>query len=252
MSGRGITFDVMRERWEGINMKSQDRMAVLAARIRDLLGKTKMSQKELAQRAEVTEKHISEIVNAKASPSVDLLENIAEAFGITLAEFWIDTDPERGVSDGQRVSLVKGKIFPIPLYSKASEVCAGGGNVLPQPEIEMPFYVHEDWVGGPLGPKQVYSIRMEGDSMEPKIPAGSIVVVNPNAEVRSGDVALVCIDDRMMIKQLFFRGNGVELNPINPAYKAATFTHEELDGLAFSIQGKVPYYTRGGPVNGLD
>jgi len=163
-----------------------------------------------------------------------------------------ETPGHKGGKFDENVTPIRQKLIAIPLYSKASEVCAGGGNVLPQPEIEMPFWVLEDWVGGPLAPKQVYAIRMEGDSMEPKIPAGSIVVVNPNTEVRSGDVAVVCIDDRMMVKQVFYRGNRIELNPLNPAYKAATFTQEELDGLAFAIQGKVTYWVKGGPVNGLD
>lgn len=206
-----------------------------------------LTQDELAEKMGKSKKTIWRLEANQRPITTSILELVASATGRGVDELM----GREGNLDGN-VSVIRQKLIAIPLYSKASEVCAGGGNVLPQPEIEMPFYVLEDWVGGPLAPKQVYAIRMEGDSMEPKIPTGSIVVVNPNVEVRSGDVAVVCIDDRMMVKQVFFRGSGIELNPLNPAYKAALFTQEELDGLAFAIQGKVTYWVKGGPVNGLD
>lgn len=207
-----------------------------------------LTQDELAEKMGKSKKTIWRLEANQRPINTNILESVASATGRSVEELM----GRGGGIDASNVTMIRQKLIAIPLYSKASEVCAGGGNVLPQPEIEMPFWVLEDWVGGPLTPKQVYAIRMEGDSMEPKIPAASIVVVNPNVEVRSGDVAVVCIDDRMMVKQVFFRGNGVELNPLNPAYKAATFTQEELDGLAFAIQGKVTYWVKGGPVNGLD
>jgi repressor LexA len=194
-----------------------------------------LTQDELAEKMGKSKKTIWRLEANQRPINTNILESVASATGRSVEELM----GRGGKIDASSVTMIRQKLIAIPLYSKASEVCAGGGNVLPQPEIEMPFYVLEDWVGGPLAPKQVYAIRMEGDSMEPKIPGASIVVVNPNVEVRSGDVAVVCIDDRMMVKQVFFRGNGVELNPLNPAYKAATFTQEELDGLHLPYKGRL-------------
>jgi len=206
-----------------------------------------LTQQELADLCGVSARTVTRWEMGQRKINTDILEQVAKATGRSVKELMA-----KGGKFDETASLIRQKLIAIPLYSKASEVCAGGGNMLPQPEIEMPFYVLEDWVGGPLSPKQVYAIRMEGDSMEPKIPTGSVVVVNPNADVRSGDVAVICIGDRLMVKQVFYRGNGIELNPLNPAYKAATFTQEELEALAFAIQGKVTYWVKGGPVNGLD
>ena len=61
-------------------------------RIRDLRQRIGLTQAELAERSDLTKGFISLIENNNTSPSLNALENIVEALGTTLAEFFSEDD----------------------------------------------------------------------------------------------------------------------------------------------------------------
>ncbi|MFN3466447.1 MAG: S24 family peptidase [Candidatus Brocadiales bacterium] len=66
-----------------------------------------------------------------------------------------------------------------------------------------------------------YALVVVGDSMGKIAPAGSRVIVSPNAEVRSGDIAIVRTkDEKALIKEVTFSGDKVRLNSFG--------NHEEI------------------------
>ncbi|MBP2656567.1 MAG: putative transcriptional regulator [Firmicutes bacterium] len=56
--------------------------------------KYELSQKDLARIAEVGQTTISDIESGKKSPNVITIEKICEAVGITLADFFVEAEPE--------------------------------------------------------------------------------------------------------------------------------------------------------------
>lgn len=65
-----------KKEWDRLEPAYQAQRALIKARI-----ETKMSQRQLAKKAKTTQPVISRIENMTVSPSINLLQRIAEAFG---------------------------------------------------------------------------------------------------------------------------------------------------------------------------
>ena len=70
-------------------------------------------------------------------------------------------------------------------------------------------------VSGDVPPGAELAVRMEGDSMAPYIPSGSVIYIH-HAPLANGDVGLFCIGGAMLVRQ-YIRGEGgaVRLLPLN-------------------------------------
>ena len=68
------------------------------------------------------------------------------------------------------------------------------------------------------------ALRINGDSMEPDIPNGSIITVKPQDTVENGQIAVIEIDGEGTVCKRFCRkpDGTVELRSINPAYPPIT------------------------------
>jgi transcriptional regulator with XRE-family HTH domain len=69
---------------------SEDR---LGARLRELRRRAGLSQRELARRARVSNGAVSTIEADKVSPSVSALRQILSALGLSMGEFFADSEP---------------------------------------------------------------------------------------------------------------------------------------------------------------
>lgn len=65
-----------------------------------------------------------------------------------------------------------------------------------------------------------FALRVVGDSMEPKIPDGSIVIIDPQAPYGHGKIVLAkrTTDQQATLKQLWYDGATPSLKPLNPRY----------------------------------
>jgi len=79
----------------------------------------------------------------------------------------------------------------------------------------------------------LFLLMVKGDSMEPELREGDLVVVKPQSHARQGDIVVALIDDEATVKTLHYRGHHPVLHPINPAYSIIE------PGDNFSINGKV-------------
>ena len=73
-------------------MKAQEQLGM---RIKFLRKQLRWSQEDLALNANINKNYISDLENGRRNPSLDILERIAVAFNITLAELFngIETIP---------------------------------------------------------------------------------------------------------------------------------------------------------------
>lgn len=79
----------------------------------------------------------------------------------------------------------------------------------------------EEWVPttAKVGPN-AFAIRVRGDSMEPKIPDGAIVIIDPARQHEHGSIVLAkrTGDQEATLKQLWFDGATPKLKALNPRY----------------------------------
>ena len=95
----------------------------------------------------------------------------------------------------------------IPLYRSP----AAAGAAAPVPGLDYELLT----VTGDVPPAAALAVRMEGDSMAPYIPSGSVIYIH-HAPLANGAVGLFCIGGAMLVRQ-YTRGEGgaVRLLPLN-------------------------------------
>ena len=69
-----------------------DLRPALGARIKELRGRLEISQEELASRAGLHWTYLSDLERGRQTPTLDLLNRLARALGVTLAEFFSPLD----------------------------------------------------------------------------------------------------------------------------------------------------------------
>lgn len=77
--------------------------------------------------------------------------------------------------------------------------------------------------------QDVFAVEVKGDSLEPVIPAGARVVIDPRKEVCTNDLALVITADyRSLVKKIRIKGDKVTLESSNPAYPPVEIDRKEI------------------------
>jgi repressor LexA len=89
-----------------------------------------------------------------------------------------------------------------------------------------------EWVEG----KEVFLLRVRGDSMSPFIIPGDYVLVRSQSSAENGDVVVTLMGENATVKRFFKKGKRIELRPDNEQWETIRF--EEGDG-EIQILGKV-------------
>ena len=88
---------------------------------------------------------------------------------------------------------------------------------------------------------EFFALKIKGDSMEPRISEGDVVIVREQSDVESGDVAIILVNgDDATVKKLMKYDNGtISLVAFNPAYQPMIFTPQQVKELPVEVIGKV-------------
>lgn len=87
---------------------------------------------------------------------------------------------------------------------------------------------------------EFFALQIKGDSMEPKISEGDVVIVRKQSDVDSGSIAIVLVNgEEATIKKIQKFDGGINLIPSNPSYDVRTYTNEQINSLPVQILGKV-------------
>lgn len=87
---------------------------------------------------------------------------------------------------------------------------------------------------------EYFALRIRGDSMEPRIKDGDVVIVRVQQDCNDGDVAVVLVDgESATVKRVKKRPEGLMLIPNNTAYEPMFYSNEDIEALPVTIIGKV-------------
>lgn len=87
---------------------------------------------------------------------------------------------------------------------------------------------------------EFFGLRIKGDSMQPRIVEGDVVIVRQQPDADSGDVVIVQVNgDKATCKRLAKYSSGISLISFNPAYEPMNYTNEQIEQLPVTIIGKV-------------
>ncbi len=172
---------------------------------------------EVSRRSGVNEKYLSQVGRGdvqRKSPrglgdeSVEKLE-----LGCGKQPGWMDTLHANSPVEPYNVTPgpeLRGKV-PLISLTRAGNWCEAVDVLHPGDA--------EDWIDTTAQVKRhTYALRVEGDSMEPDFPAGTILIVEPEMDPQPGDYVIMKNGGDATFKQLIKDGPDYYLKPLNPRY----------------------------------
>lgn len=85
-----------------------------------------------------------------------------------------------------------------------------------------------------------FALQVKGDSMEPRILEGDVVIVRQQPDVDSGEIAIVLINGNdATIKKIQKFNGGINLVPSNQSYPVLTYSYKDIEQLPVRVIGKV-------------
>ena len=205
-------------------------------RIRELRIKAGLTQKDLAERLYKSESAVRMWELGKSEPDLQSINLLAEIFNIDPSYLtgW-DRPTILGISTpvGKRHPLNLPQALRIPVLGY---VAAG-----------IPLEAIEDIIDYEEIPEQItrdgseyFALQIKGQSMEPKISDGDVVIVRKQPDVDSGQIAIVCVNgDHATCKKVMKQPGGILLQPLNPAYEATFYSTEDIVKIPITILGRV-------------
>lgn len=187
-----------------------------------------LSAREVAKNAVITGEHLLYIERGqRKTPSFKVIMKILRALHVDLQDFLQETGYLS--VNVEPASLKKMKQIPV-----VSWVIAGKWN-----EVCDSFHPGDadEWIESDVRGKNVFALRVKGDSMEPEFNEGEVIIINPHIEAKSGDYVIVKNDDKgeATFKQLKKYGDTIVLHPLNPKYPDI----ELKKGVKYRVVGKV-------------
>lgn len=191
-------------------------------KIRELRNQKGIKQADLAKDINVSQAALSGYETGKYEADINTYRRIADYFDVTL-DYLLG-----GVSGRKK----HGEYIRIPVLGR---VAAG----IPIDAIEE-VIDWEDISVDEVGNGEYFGLQIKGQSMEPKISDGDVVIVRRQPDVDSGDIAVVLVNGNdATVKRIKKSPQGVTLIPSNPAYEPMYYSNEEIESLPVTILGRV-------------
>ena len=191
-------------------------------RIKKLRQEKNLSQKELADMIPVNQTAISQWERGVTSPNPAALKILCKIFNTTSDYILNFNDEPQKIKKG----------FKIPVLG---HVAAG----IPLEAIE-DIIDYEEITEDMAKQGEYFGLVIKGNSMEPRITTGDVVIVRQQPDVDTGDIAVVMINgDEATCKKIKKTPEGVMLIAFNPEYEPMFFSNKEIEQLPVRIIGKV-------------
>jgi len=199
---------------------------LIGERIKQLREANSLTQEELAKRLETSKqtiyKYENQIITNIPSDKIEILAKIFKVSPIYLMG-WDETNEE---------SPPKKKGIKIPVLGR---VAAGVPiemieDVLDYEEITEDMARHDKY----------FALKIQGDSMTPRIWNNDVVIVRQQDDAENGDIVIATVNgDDAVCKRLQKYNDGIALISLNPQYEPIYFKKDEVDEKPVRIIGKV-------------
>ena len=194
---------------------------VMGANIQYYMDLNRIDRGDFAKAIGVPYSSLTDWINGNTYPRIDKIQRMADFFHIEKSDL---VEP--------RSASKRTEAFRIPVLGR---VAAG----VPLEMVEEVIDWEEvDAETAKLGP--IFALSIHGDSMEPRILDGDVVIIRQQEDVESGDIAIVSVNgDDATCKRIRKYREGIELIPNNPAYPPQFYSNNEILEKPVRILGKV-------------
>ena len=192
-------------------------MATFAERFAEALIIRHISAAELSRKLNISEGTLSQYKKGAYEPKQRRTEAIAKELRVSIPWLMGADVPMEDNDETVIHPLSNDNVFMRPLYDS---VAAGlGVPAVNQIVSYFPTYINN------VSEKDKYIwVRVEGDSMFPKIENGDKILIRLQESVDSGQIGVVLIDgEEAVVKKINYGDNWIELESFNPYYPPRRF-----------------------------
>lgn len=190
--------------------------------LKELRSSMGFSQQKLADKLGVSRSTVAMWESGASQPDNDSLLHLAKIF-TTSTDFLLGNVEERYASP-------KGVKVPVLGYIRAGIPLDAVEEILDYEEVDPAMAAKGD----------LFALRVKGDSMEPRIREGDVIICAETPCVESGTVAVVLVNgNEATVKKVVKHKEGLSLVAFNPAYSPMFYTNEECETLPVRIVGRV-------------
>lgn len=195
-------------------------------RLKQLRKERNINQRELSEYLKVAPSTISMYENGQREPNFEVLEVLADFFNVDMNYLLGKTDKTTKLI----IDKPQGLQIPVLGTVAAGIPISAVEDILDYEEIPQSWENQGEFFG----------LRIKGDSMQPKMDDGDVVIVRQQSDANSGDTVIALVNgDDATCKKLQKTENGIMLVSTNPNYLPMFFTKEEIVTKPVVILGKV-------------
>lgn len=198
---------------------------VLRANLKHYLDLHEIKQTDFAEMLDVSEATISKWLSGKTSPRMKKLDAICGILNVSREDLLYEHDFEEDEPiPASNLYTATVKDFPL-----LGTIAAG-----------QPIFAEETvpvLVSGAAGIDADFCLKIQGDSMTPKIKDGDIVFIRKQSMVEDGEIAAVLITelygDTATLKRVYYdkEENKIQLIAENPKYPPLSYSGEQLNDI---------------------
>ena len=192
-------------------------------RLKRLRLEHKMSQLQLATVLGVDRTMVGKYELNNHQPSSEILEKMSEIFGVTQSFLMGYDDKNINTKKGVKIPVLEKIAAGIPINTVEE--------ILDYEEIPEEMARNGEY----------FALKIKGNSMEPRICEGDVVIVRKQGTVENKEVAIVLVNgNEATIKEVQFSQFGITLVGWNiAAYQPHFYPYDEVENLPVQIIGKV-------------
>lgn len=189
--------------------------------LKGLRSQRKETQAEVARILGIDRTTYAKYESGTSEPSFEMLQKLARHFSVSVS-FLMGADENLTAPKGVKIPVYRAVAAGIPI--EAIE------DIVDYEEIEPEMAATGTFFG----------LRIKGQSMEPRICEGDVVIVRKQDVADTGDVAIVMVNGYdATCKRIKKEAHGLTLIPNNPVYETTYYSAEEVTSLPVRIIGKV-------------
>ena len=196
---------------------------IMAKNIQYYMDKYEKTRQDMCDALGVKYTTFTDWVKGNSYPRIDKIELMANYFGISKADLVEEHLPDK---------LKRASGVIINVYGR---VAAG-----------IPLEIIEDIIDTEEIPEEMaktgefFGLQIRGDSMEPRMKEGDVVIVRKQDDAESGDTVIATVNGTdATCKRLKKYADGIALIATNPAYDPMYFSNEEITSKPVRIIGRV-------------
>lgn len=198
-----------------------------ATKLRELRTEKGLSQEDLGKLCRMTKSAVSMYERGKREPSFETLTAFSKFFNVDMNTLM----DSRNVAVNNPSSPVRAIKIPVLGTVVAGLPIEAVQNVIDYEEITPALAAQGEF----------FALQIKGQSMEPRICEGDVVIVRKQEDVESGDTAIVLINGgEATVKKVKKTEEGIMLIANNMAvYSPHFYSNKEIEELPVRIIGKV-------------